>query len=66
MIQTGILGLVFGGVLLLTKSLIAGQILHMTIDVVNGIAGSYALSLLKSHPGVEHTGTPAAERPSEA
>ncbi len=61
MIQTGILGLVFGGVLLLTKSLIAGQILHVTIDIVNGIAGSYAISLLKAQPGIKRAGTNTAD-----
>jgi membrane protease YdiL (CAAX protease family) len=49
MIQTGIIGLIFGGVFLLTGGLIAGQILHVSIDAVNGIVGGYALSLLKAN-----------------
>jgi membrane protease YdiL (CAAX protease family) len=48
MIQTGIIGLVFGIVFVFTENLIAGQILHFTIDAVNGIVGTYALLLLKS------------------
>jgi len=48
MIQTGIIGLIFGVVFIFTKSLVAGQILHFTIDAANGIAGGYALSLLRS------------------
>lgn len=47
MIQTGIIGLIFGAVFIFTGSLIAGQILHTAIDAVNGIVGYYALSLLK-------------------
>jgi membrane protease YdiL (CAAX protease family) len=50
MIQSGVIGLIFGAALILTKSLVAGQILHVTIDAVNGIVGGYALSLLRSKP----------------
>jgi hypothetical protein len=39
---------VFGIVFVFTENLIAGQILHFTIDAVNGIVGTYALLLLKS------------------
>ena len=45
-VQTGIYGLIFGGVFIFTKSLITGQVLHVIIDSVNGIIGGYALSLL--------------------
>jgi uncharacterized protein len=48
MVQTGIIGLVFGVVFIFTKSLVAGQILHIIVDAVNGIVGSYAFSLLKA------------------
>jgi len=47
-VQTGIYGLIFGGVFIFTKSLIAGQVLHVIIDSVNGIIGGYAFSLLRS------------------
>jgi uncharacterized protein len=46
-VQTGIYGLLFGGVFIITKSLVAGQVLHIIIDSVNGIIGGYAFSLLK-------------------
>jgi len=45
-VQTGIYGLLFGGVFIFTKSLVAGQVLHVIIDSVNGIVGGYAYSLL--------------------
>jgi membrane protease YdiL (CAAX protease family) len=47
-VQTGIYGLIFGGVFIFTKSLVAGQVLHVIIDSVNGIIGGYAFSLLRS------------------
>jgi membrane protease YdiL (CAAX protease family) len=47
MVQTGIIGLIFGIVFIITKSLVASQILHVIVDVVNGIVGGYAFSLLK-------------------
>ncbi len=47
-VQTGIIGLIFGVVFIFTKSLIASQILHVIVDVVNGIVGGYAFSLLKA------------------
>ncbi len=59
MIQTGIIGLIFGGVFLLTGGLVAGQILHVSIDAVNGIVGSYALSLLKTDAGVRNVQKPS-------
>ena len=48
MVQTGIIGLIFGTVFIFTKSLVASQILHVIVDAVNGIVGSYAFSLLKT------------------
>jgi uncharacterized protein len=48
MVQTGIIGLIFGVVFIFTKSLVAGQILHVIVDAVNGMVGSYAFSLLKT------------------
>ena len=45
-VQTGIYGLLFGGVFIFTKSLVPGQVLHVIIDSVNGIVGGYAYSLL--------------------
>jgi membrane protease YdiL (CAAX protease family) len=47
-VQTGIYGLIFGGVFIFTKGLVAGQVLHVIIDSVNGIIGGYAFSLLRS------------------
>jgi membrane protease YdiL (CAAX protease family) len=46
-IQTGIYGLILGSVFILTKSLVAGQVLHVIVDAVNGMVGGYALSFLK-------------------
>ena len=45
-VQTGIYGLILGGVFIFTKSLVAGQVLHGIVDAVNGIVGGHALSLL--------------------
>ena len=59
MIQTGIIGLIFGGVFLLTGGLLAGQILHVSIDAVNGIVGGYALSLLKADAATREAQKPA-------
>jgi len=47
-VQTGIYGLILGGVFIFTKSLVAGQVLHVIVDAVNGMVGGYALSLLKA------------------
>jgi uncharacterized protein len=47
-VQTGIIGLIFGVVFIFTKSLVASQILHVIVDAVNGIVGGYAFSLLKA------------------
>jgi membrane protease YdiL (CAAX protease family) len=47
MVQTGIIGLIFGVVFIFTKSLVSSQILHVIVDAVNGIVGGYAFSLLK-------------------
>jgi len=47
-IQTGISGLILGGVFIFTRGLVAGEILHTSLDAVNGIVGCYALSVLKS------------------
>jgi len=47
-VQTGIIGLILGIVFIFTKSLVAGQVLHVIIDAVNGIVGGYALKLIKS------------------
>ena len=48
MVQTGIIGLIFGVVFIFTKSLVASQILHIIVDAVNGLVGGYAFSLLKT------------------
>ena len=48
MVQTGIIGLIFGVVFIFTKSLMASQILHIIVDAVNGLVGGYAFSLLKT------------------
>jgi uncharacterized protein len=48
MLQTGIIGLIFGVVFIFTKSLMASQILHIIVDAVNGLVGGYAFSLLKT------------------
>ena len=47
-VQTGIYGLIFGAVFLFTKSLVAGQVLHVVIDSVNGLIGGYAFSLFNA------------------
>ena len=38
MIVTGVLGLFFGGLAFLAQSLVPGQLLHVALDLVNGIA----------------------------
>ena len=44
---TGVLGLVFGAIFVLSGSLFPGQILHAAIDAVNGLVGAYALKRLQ-------------------
>ncbi len=47
MLTTGLLGLIFGAIFVITSSLICVQVLHVAINLVNGLAGAYAVSLLR-------------------
>ncbi|MGA7541128.1 MAG: CPBP family intramembrane glutamic endopeptidase [Steroidobacteraceae bacterium] len=46
-IATSILGLVFAGIYVFTRSLYAGQLLHFMIDVTFGFSGAYGVRLLR-------------------
>ena len=46
-IYTGVLGLLFGALFILSGSLFPGQVLHVAIDVVNGLIGAYALTRVR-------------------
>lgn len=48
-IYTSIIGMVLGVVFVVTKGLIAGQVVHAAIDVVSGFVALHAFSLLRSH-----------------
>lgn len=50
MIVTGILGLVFGALAYSVKSLVPGQVLHVAIDLVNGIAVGATLARAQLKP----------------
>jgi membrane protease YdiL (CAAX protease family) len=50
MIVTGILGLVFGALAYSVKSLLPGQLLHVAIDIVNGIAVGATLARAQLAP----------------
>ena len=46
-LTTGLLGLIFGAIFVITSSLICAQVLHVAVNLVNGLVGAYAVSLLK-------------------
>jgi len=50
MVVTGILGLVFGALAFSVKSLLPGQLLHVAIDLVNGIAVGATLARAQPAP----------------
>jgi membrane protease YdiL (CAAX protease family) len=64
-LATGFLGLVFGGMFVLLKSLVPGQALHAGIDLVNGILAGRIVKRLEREPrpsaAAEQEARPAAE-----
>jgi len=57
MLTTGFLGLIFGAAFVFTSSLFPGQVIHFAINLVNGLIGAYAVSLLTSSINVSHPTT---------
>ena len=49
-IGTGVLGLVFGGVFVLSRSLLPGQLLHAFMDLKNGYAFGKIASRIEATP----------------
>lgn len=66
MIITGILGLFFGSLAYGVRSLVPGQLLHVAIDLVNGIAVGAALVRSRGALAVESGGEPVHVDASEA
>jgi membrane protease YdiL (CAAX protease family) len=56
-IGTGILGMLFGGMFVLVRSLVPGEVIHAAIDLVNGILAGRIVRRL----GPETAGPPAME-----
>ncbi len=61
-IATGVLGLVFGTMFVLVKSLVPGQVIHAGIDLVNGILAGRIVKGLAADPA---PGTAGAEQRGE-
>jgi membrane protease YdiL (CAAX protease family) len=59
MIVTGILGLFFGSVASAVGSLVPGQLLHVAIDLVNGIAVGATLERAQAAPVVDASAAPS-------
>ena len=49
-VATGVLGLVFGTMFVLVRSLVPGQVIHAGIDLVNGILAGKIVKGLKAEP----------------
>lgn len=49
-VTTSVLGLLFAGIYVFTESLYAGQLLHLAVNLINGIVGAHAVSLLRRAP----------------
>ena len=60
MIVTGILGLFFGALAYFVGSLVPGQLLHVAIDLVNGIAVGATLARARLVPEVDAPPAPSA------
>ncbi len=52
MMITGLLGLIFGVIFVVTSSLICVQVIHVAINLANGLVGAYAMSLLNASTSV--------------
>jgi membrane protease YdiL (CAAX protease family) len=59
MIVTGVLGLFFGSLAFMVKSLVPGQLLHVAIDLVNGIA--VGATLARAQAGSAPIAVPPAD-----
>jgi membrane protease YdiL (CAAX protease family) len=57
-VGTGILGLIFGGMFVMVRSLVPGQVIHAAIDLVNGILAGRVVKQLGP--------SPISELPSES
>jgi membrane protease YdiL (CAAX protease family) len=66
MIASGMLGLMLGGVVHWTGSLVPGQVLHVLVDLTNGFAIARALQRLRGAPGASIDASRAASVESES